>query len=273
MIATDRALADVTVNDGFDALVTKIAKEGQVPCASYKHSCLRRRVSVRLRATGALSFAHYGTLLDTQPGEWAHLMNALTINVTGFFRDVTVFDALRETVLPALASEHRGVVRAWSAGCASGEEPWTLAMLLADVVELAKLDVIATDIDVASLQRARKGEYPLTVTHDIPERLRSAWWTGTDPMQVRPTLQRCVSFRTHNMLVDDAPGDSLDLITCRNVIIYFARHAQEALFLRFADALRIGGVLVLGKVEMLTGPARSRFAVVDARERIYRRIA
>ena len=75
------------------------------------------------------------------------------------------------------------------------------------------------------------------------------------------------------MLVDDAPGESLDLITCRNVIIYFARHAQETLFRRFADALRIGGVLVLGKVEMLTGPARSRFAVVDARERIYRRIA
>ncbi len=260
-------------DDGFDALIEKIARVGGVPCADYKASCLRRRVGVRMRATGTMTCARYSAFLDTVPAEWPALMNALTINVTGFFRDALVFESLARNVIAPMAHRAHAPLTAWSAGCASGEEAWTMAMLLAESVGSARTRVIATDIDIASLDRASGGSYPGDLAREIPATLRERWWNGSDPVCAATALRACVHFVQHNMLTELPPATNLDVITCRNVIIYFSRAAQEALFTKFADALRIGGVLVLGKVEMLAGPARARFAAVDVRERIYRRIA
>lgn len=260
-------------DDGFDALIEKIARVGGVPCADYKPSCLRRRVSVRLRATGTLTFGCYSAFLDAVPSEWPALLNALTINVTGFFRDAAVFESLACNVLAPMALQGQAPLTAWSAGCASGEEAWSLAMLLADTVGAARARVVATDIDIASLDRANAGVYPGELARQIPVALRECWWDGVGPVSAGTSLRGCVRFVQHNMLTETAPAHDLDLITCRNVIIYFSRAAQETLFTKFADALRLGGVLVLGKVEMLSGPARSRFEAVDVRERIYRRVA
>lgn len=276
MIAANDSSGALSVSandDGLDALITKISEERGVPCLGYKPSCLRRRVSVRVRATGAGSFAGYAALLDREPDEWLRLLDALTVNVTGFFRDDAVYRRLRADVLPALAAAHTGVLRAWSAGCASGEEAWTVAMLLADTVGLGRTSVLATDIDAASLARAAAAVYPEVLTRDIPDALRHTWWQGTESLRVTASLQAQVQFRAHNLLCETPPNDALHLITCRNVIIYFSRPAQEQLFTQFADALVPGGVLVLGKVEMLSGPARRRFEAIDVRERIYRRVA
>lgn len=259
-------------DDGFDALIEKIARVGGIPCADYKPSCLRRRVGVRMRATGTMTCARYSAFLDAVPAEWPALMNALTINVTGFFRDAPVFESLVRNVIAPMA-HGQAPVAAWSAGCASGEEAWTLAMLIAESVGTSRTRVIATDIDIASLHRANGAVYPGELAREIPALLCERWWDGVDPVAVGPSLRACVRFVQHNMLTETPPAHDLDVITCRNVIIYFSRDAQEALFMKFAEALRLGGVLVLGKVEMLSGPARTRFAAVDVRERIYRRVA
>ncbi len=267
----ERSVANL--DDGLDRLLAKIASEHGVPCLGYKPSCLRRRVSVRLRATGTQNFAAYAALLDAQPEEWPRLLDALTINVTGFFRDHSVYRVLREQVIPSLMGAHPNTLRAWSAGCASGEEAWSIAMLLAECAGVTRTQVLATDIDTQSLARATAGAYPAIIAREMPEELQRQWWSGHEPVVVSDALRRCVTFGRFNLLTDQAPPSAYDLITCRNVLIYFARDAQESLFMRFADALRIGGVLVLGKVEILSGPARARFAAIDARERIYRRVA
>jgi two-component system CheB/CheR fusion protein len=267
----ERSVRDL--DDGLDRLLAKIASEHGVPCLGYKPSCLRRRVSVRLRATGTETFAAYAALLDAQPEEWSRLLDALTINVTGFFRDHSVYRVLREQVIPSLAEAQSGFVRGWSAGCASGEEAWSVAMLLAERAGVERTRVLATDIDTQCLARATAGAYPSIIAREMPEELQRQWWSGYEPVVVSDALRRCVSFERFNLLTDQAPPSAYDVITCRNVLIYFARDAQEALFMRFADALRMGGVLVLGKVEILSGPARARFVPIDARERIYRRVA
>ncbi len=276
MIAADEpfdAMATGIGDDGLAALLTKITHERGVPCVGYKPSCLRRRVSVRVRATGSGNFHDYSALLDREPAEWLRLLDALTVNVTGFFRDEGVYKALRSDVIPGLVATHAGMLHAWSAGCASGEEAWTLAMLLAEAAGLERTSVLATDIDVASLARATHAVYPEVLTRDIPDGLRHTWWQGTESLRVCESLRACVAFRAHNLLCDAPPREGLHLITCRNVIIYFSRPAQEQLFTLFANALVPGGVLVLGKVEMLSGPARARFEAIDVRERIYRRVS
>jgi chemotaxis methyl-accepting protein methylase len=146
-------------------------------------------------------------------------------------------------------------------------------MLIAERAGIERTQVLATDIDAQSLARATAGAYPAIIAREMPEALQRQWWSGHEPVVVSDALRRCVAFERFNLLTDQAPPSAYDLITCRNVLIYFARDAQELLFMRFADSLRIGGVLVLGKVEMLSGPARARFVAVDARERIYRRVA
>lgn len=276
MIAADEprdASPALPGDDGLGALLTKITEERGVPCVGYKPSCLRRRVSVRVRATGAGSFVGYAALLDREPAEWLRLLDALTVNVTGFFRDQEVYKRLRADVIPALAAAHSGALQAWSAGCASGEEAWTVAMLLADTAGVERTAVLATDIDVASLARATAAVYPEVLTREIPDALRHAWWEGIESVRAVDALRARVEFRAHNLFSDSPPRTGLHLITCRNVIIYFSRPAQEQLFTRFADALVPGGVLVLGKVEMLSGPARARFEAIDVRERIYRLVA
>ncbi len=260
------------VDDGFSSLVAKLTTEGRIPCDGYKHSCLRRRVNVRLRATGAESFLRYADLLDQTPDEWAQLRDALTVNVTSFFRDRVVYETLRDRVFSQFARSGRPV-HAWSAGCASGEEAWTLAMLLADSCGLEGTHLLATDIDRRCLDRARAATYQSALVQDVPAQLRDAFLVGDEPVTVRADLRARVRIERHDMLAESPPAEELDLISCRNVIIYFVRDAQELLFERFANALRIGGVLVLGKVEMLSGPARARFKAVNARERIYERVA
>lgn len=264
---------DLRVEDGLGRLLDKLARDGDVCCAGYKPSCLRRRIGVRVRATGAGDFGRYAHVLDAHPAEWTALRDTLTVNVTGFFRDAAVFAQLREQVLPALARQVEGPVRAWSAGCASGEEPWALAMLLAECAGVERTAVLATDVDERSLARARAAVYAAHAVSPVPASLRARWFAGVDPVHVVPALRGLVTVQRHDLLRDAVPATGLHLVTCRNVVIYFTRQAQEALYARFADALAPGGVLVLGKSELLTGPARRSFVPIDARERIYRRVA
>lgn len=256
-----------------EALLAKITRERGVPCAGYKQTCLRRRLQVRLRATGSAAFAQYSTLLDESPQEWMRLLDALTINVTQFFRDAPVFERLHHDVLGSLPRATSGRVPVWSAACSSGEEAWTLAMLLAESHGLDGVELLGTDVDATSLRTAASGAYSSAAVRAVPETFRTRWFGSGDLCEVRTALRSRVRFARHDLLAESTPGSAWSMISCRNVLIYFAKPAQEALFARFADALVLGGVLVLGKVETLSGAARGRFETIDARERIYRRIA
>jgi chemotaxis protein methyltransferase CheR len=267
---------------GYTALAARIAGEAGLDVGAYKDRCLRRRIAVRMRACGVHTYTDYLAVLDRQPGEFDRLLDALTINVTKFFRNPETWDRLAADLLPELIRSREGRVRAWSAGCASGEEPYTIVMLFALVLErlgraswIDRVRVDATDFDRASLETARAGRYPLKAFSEAPAEISRRFCTPVDAetVEVRPEFRALVDFRRHDLLRDPPVSPGYDLIFCRNVVIYFDRQTQEKLMTRFTDALAPDGVLVLGKVETIFGPARERLDLVDPRERIYRRVA
>jgi len=263
---------------GFDALAEKIARERGFGATNYRDGCLRRRIAVRMRARGVADYVAYSQLLDRDPAEWEPLLDALTINVTKLFRDRSAYEAVAKVVIPAVWAMPNPALRVWSAGCSSGEEPYSLAVLfhrhattLQQVDRLARLQIIASDIDRGSLERAKAATYPESAFGDTPDVLRQRYFTPSAPATVVNEARSLVAFERRDLLNETAPPGSFQLITCRNVVIYFDAAAQQALFQRFFDALQPGGFLVLGQVETLLGAARKLFEAVDHRHRIFRR--
>jgi len=263
---------------GFRALTARITLARGVCCEAYKEKCLRRRIAVRMRARGVHSFDEYGRLLEEDAREYELLLDALTINVTKFYRNPETWNALARPHLADLWRARQGRLRAWSAGCASGEEPYTLAVLFAEAARLAgpgevlvHARVDATDIDRQSLERTAAPEYPETAFTEMPPDLVRRYFSADVPRRPIPEIRRVVQVSAHDLTREPPPRPPYDLITCRNVVIYFDRTTQERLFDQFAEALTPAGFLVLGKVETLFGAARKRLELVDARERIYRR--
>jgi len=259
----------------FEALTDKISRERGVSCGSYKDKCLKRRIAVRMRARGVHTYEDYGAILDRDTHEYQELLDALTINVTKFFRNVETWRALAPW-LDKLWVARRGEVRVWSAGCASGEEPYTVAVALAEAARrlgqpqlLGRARVDATDIDRASLERTRAAQYPDAAFSETPPELVARYFSAA-PRQPAAELRRIVHVAKHDLTSQPPPAPPYDLVVCRNVVIYFDRAMQERLFTLFADALAPGGVLLLGKVETLFGPARERLVLEEPRERIYR---
>jgi chemotaxis protein methyltransferase CheR len=270
----------MTADDAAFALLTRqIARTSGFALEAYKDKCIRRRIAVRMRACGVHTYDDYRVLLDRSPGEYERLRDALTINVTRFYRNAETWNLLRREVLPALLEPRRAEVRAWSAGCASGEEPYTLAALAADHLDragrgdqLGRLTIDATDIDRASLDRARAACYRVEGLTEMPDDLVRAYFEAAGlERRVVDRVRRRVSVRPLDLNREPPLRTDYDLILCRNVVIYFDRPMQERLFQTFADSLVPGGYLVLGKVETLFGAARDRLILVDPRERVYRR--
>lgn len=263
----------------FEELTQKISRERGFACASYKEKCLRRRIAVRMRARSVHTYADYARVLDSDSAEYDRLLDALTINVTKLFRNWSMYEVLGELVVPALWSGGAGPIHIWSAGCSSGEEPYSLAVLFhrhaaahGPMSRLDRVDVLGTDIDRASLTAAEHGVFPESGFEETPADLRERYFSAQPPFTIAPTIKQHVRFQRCDLLDEFPPvPGGFQLITCRNVLIYFDRDTQERLLLRFHEVLAPGGFLVLGKVETLLGPVRSRFAAIDARERIFRR--
>lgn len=244
-------------------------------CEGYKERCLRRRLAVRMRARGVHRYGEYGALLQSDPQEYERLLAVLTINVSKFFRNYEVWRLLEAEVVPALFELDVPKVRIWSAGSASGEEAYTMAILLREYAErhrlvhrLRRFEIVGSDIDREVLERARRAEYPELAFGEIPSELRDRWFTGSHRNRLRDEIRVMVDFGVLDLLKDPLPGGQ-HLIFCRNVTIYFEREPQEELLVRLRGALAPGGYLVLGKVETLLGPLAREFRAISQRERIF----
>jgi chemotaxis methyl-accepting protein methylase len=266
-------------DEALERLKRKIERDRGFSCGFYKDKCLRRRIAVRMRARGTHSFDDYARLLDREPHEYDVLLDTLTINVTKFFRNMETWTAGEEQVVPALFAMKTREMRVWSAGSSSGEEAHTVSILLREWAErhgrtadLSRLQILGTDIDRKSLETARRGEWPELSLQETPEPIRKRWFSAGPPFRISPEAQRNVRFERRDLISEAAPQE-LNLIFCRNVVIYFDREIQERLFKGFYDALVPGGFLVLGKVETLIGPARTLFRSLNNRERIFQKPA
>jgi two-component system CheB/CheR fusion protein len=262
----------------FDDLLDMLKGARGFDFSGYKRASLIRRIRKRLHAVGVQSYADYMKVLEREPGEYDQLFDTVLINVTDFFRDGTPWDFLANDVLPKVlgAKEHDGTVRMWSAGCATGQEAYTLAMLVAERLGvdefLRRVKIYATDLDDEALRYARQGAYTPKEMENVPEDLRERYfdWQNGRFMFKKP-LRRCVIFG-RNDLVSDAPISKIDLLVCRNTLMYFDSQTQARIVNRLHFALRDGGYLFVGKAETLSTHANV-FEPVDLKRRIFAKVA
>ncbi len=254
-----------------------IEKRSGFSCNAYKERCLRRRLAVRMRARAVHRYADYAALLERDAEELERFLATVTINVSKFFRNIEVWDALQREVVPALFELGDPEVRIWSAACASGEEPYSVAIALLEYArehgleaQLRRFRILATDIDRDVLAAARRAEYGDLALEEMPSELRARWFESGPKHRLREEVKRLVRFEPLDLLNDPLPPRQ-HLILCRNVTIYFEREYQVDLLHRMHAALEPGGFLVLGKVETLMGPLARSFVSIVNRERIFRK--
>jgi chemotaxis protein methyltransferase CheR len=243
----------------------------------YKMNYIKRRIAVRMRATGALGYADYLQILQEDPQEPSSLLDKLTIHVTQFFRDPEVYQAIKKKVIPLIVEKKVKRLKVWCAGCSTGEEPYSLAILLnewKDSNPTIDFEIYATDIDLASIRTASKGEYPIESLQKLSRAQVSRWFQVQGLFaRVTPELKTPVSFRTHDLL-GQWPSElgEFNMILCRNMLIYLTTPQQQKIYEQFASSLMPEGVLVLGLTETLLGPARKFYHCIDIRHRIYQLI-
>ena len=242
----------------------------------YKRSSLARRIRKRMHEVGAADYVDYRDLLESSAEEFEYLFNTILISVTGFFRDAETWTHLQREVMPELLAENDGPreIRVWSAGCATGQEAYSLAIAFTEALgvdEAAKrVKIYGTDVDDEALREARVGVYASKNLDSMPPELRDKYFEQTgSQFAFRPDLRRRVIFGRHD-ITRDAPISRLDLLVCRNRLMYFNVETQAQVIDRFHFALREGGHLFLGKAEMLLGNGE-RFDVVSMRQRMFRR--
>ncbi|WP_285433840.1 CheR family methyltransferase [Pseudomonas sp. fls2-241-R2A-110] len=245
----------------------------------YKRATVLRRIERRMQVTAQPDLAAYYRYLQNNPEETKALLGDMLIGVTNFFRDREAFEALERDVLPQLVSAavsahpEKEEIRVWSAGCSTGEEAYSLAMLLSDQLQLdsskARLQLFATDIDERAISIGRAGLYPQAIVTDVPPtRLRHYFVKEDDHYRIRKELREKVLFAKHSLL-SDPPFSQIDLIVCRNLLIYLDREVQREILQMFHFALRPGGFLFLGSSESADA-CHELFAPVDKRNRIFR---
>lgn len=237
----------------------------------FKKPLLNRRISARMRSVGVRDGSEYAQLLATNENEPTFLFKSFSINVTEFYRDSFVWGCISSKTLPEIAKKSTPV-KVWSAGCASGEEPYGLAIMLSEAFgNKVKFNVIATDISAEAISRAKKGQYTSMNIKNLAPNLVSKYLTNTDKNTyvVNDSIKSLVAFEQGDIL--SYPVDKLDLITCRNVLIYYDKPAQELVFKKFHKSLLSDGYMVIGQDETMMGVEASKlFMTLFARERIYK---
>ncbi|KKC24802.1 CheR family methyltransferase [Sphingomonas sp. SRS2] len=262
----------------FESLLRYIQESRGLDFRGYKRTSLRRRIALRMEAVSVEDFASYRAHLEAQPGEFEDLLNTVLINVTSFFRDQDAWDVLRTQVIPQMLAdpEDDRAIRVWSVGCASGEEPYSIAMLLAEALGTPefcrRVKIYATDLDEEALKVARLATYAPRDVDGVPPELLAKYFERTNNHYMfERELRKCVIFGRHNV-VHDAPISRIDLLICRNLLIYLEAETQSLVLPRLHYALNAGGHLFLGKAE--TQLARSAlFRPVEMKHRIFAKVA
>jgi two-component system CheB/CheR fusion protein len=260
----------------FETLLEFLKESRGFDFTGYKRSSIWRRVTRRMQQVGTTSFNDYLDVLQVDQDEFTHLFNTVLINVTGFLRDPEAWQELREDIVPQLLGpKSRGEpIRVWSAGCASGEEAYGLAMVFAEALGVdefrRRVKVYATDVDEDALATARQASYGDRELQALPDEWRDRYFErNAGRYTFRSDLRRSVIFG-RNDLVQDAPIGRLDLLVCRNTLMYLNAETQAQVLRRFHFALNSSGVLFLGKAEMLLSHGRL-FLPIDLKRRFFRR--
>lgn len=258
-------------------ILDKVHAERGLNFSQYRMKLLSRRVMARVRLTKRDDFEQYYAHLNRSPEEMDYLLDALTINVTEFFRDEFVFDVIEKKVIPELFNKKRDTVRIWSCACSSGEEPYSILIAIAEFLGLKlpeyKLRIVATDIDEKTLMHAIQGVYDKTQFQKLPPHKlmlldKYFYKMETGKYWIREEWAGYIEFKYHDM-VADPPLERMDMVLCRNVLMYFNRELQSQVIGRLYNALNHGGFLILGNVESVPNDLKDKFYEYDRKARIY----
>jgi len=250
-----------------------------IDLSRYRATTLNRRVLHRMAMTGSGDIEKYLGRLTAEPDEMEKLMDIVTIHVTEFFRDRDVFKLLERGYVPALVDEKtgagHGVFRAWSAGCSTGEEAYSMAVIIdraaGNVSPNTHIEVFGTDVSEDSCRTARKGVYCEDKIEALPADIRDDYFEKEGrSWKVTSRLRSLVKFTSHDLFTA-SPYSQLDLIMCRNVMIHFEHEVRDEVITNFHESLQDRGLLVLGKSEALAGPLEDLFELVEPRCKIYRK--
>jgi two-component system, chemotaxis family, CheB/CheR fusion protein len=261
----------------FEALVEFVRNHRGFDFTGYKRASLQRRFERRMQAVHAQGYDAYRRYLEEHPDEYAELFDTILINVTAFFRDAPMWEYLAAEILPRLVetSEDTRAIRVWSAGCSTGEEPYTIAVLLAEALDPSdfrtRVKIYATDADEDALTVGRHASYPEASLAEVPDELREKYFERLDGRYtLRPDIRRAVIFGRHD-LIQDPPISRVDLLTARNTLMYFEPEAQAKVLANFHFGLRDSGYLFLGKSEVLM-TRTNLFVPFDLKHRVFARL-
>ncbi|MHA2246704.1 MAG: CheR family methyltransferase [Candidatus Hodarchaeales archaeon] len=242
---------------------------------AYKKNYFLRRLQIRMRKVETQSYREYRKYLEMNPKELSLLVDCLSVNVTRFFRDKELFIKLEHDILPNLLVDRSKMVQIWSAGCAVGPEPYSIAIMIMKLSRnflFNNVNILATDISQEFLNQAKTGCYTRDYLSEMDPSLIQKYFTSVNQelFEFSSQIRSIVEFKKHDLRTRP-PAHGFDLIMCRNVLIYFSKPQSVSLFQRFHSVLNSHGYLVLGKCELLPPSVREKFEIIDAHNRIYQR--
>ncbi len=274
MTLLDGSSPSESLDPEFEALLDYLRHSRGFDFTGYKRASLTRRVDKAMQAVGVTTYSDYRDYLEVHPHEFERLFNAVLINVTAFFRDPPFWEYLSEEIVTRIlaSKSNEEPIRLWSAGCASGQEPYSLAIAFAEKLGLdrfrERVKIYATDIDEEALAQARAASYAPREMHGIPPPLLEKYFEMEAGRYVfRKDLRRALIFGRHDLL-QDAPISRVDLLSCRNTVMYFNAEVQARILTRFHFAVNNGGFLLLGKAEMLFSQG-NLFLPLDLKRRVF----
>ncbi len=239
-----------------------IKRKTGIDLSLYKEAQMKRRLTSLYEKKGFRNFVEFLYALEKDRDLMNEFLDRMTINVSEFYRNGKRWEVLQNKIFPMLLNHNRRL-KIWSAACSTGEEPYTISMVLSNYLPLSQINIFATDIDENVIQKAKLGLYPERSLAEVPPIMKSKYFINEEPFyKIKDDIKRTVTYKKHNLLKDPYESN-YDLIVCRNVMIYFTEEAKDQIYHQFSKSLRSGGILFVGSTEQIFNPSRFDFEVED----------
>jgi chemotaxis protein methyltransferase CheR len=246
----------------YEQFVSQINLKIGINLALYKETQMKRRLTSLYEKRGYTSFKEYFQAINSDRELLYEFLDRMTINVSEFYRNYKRWEVLEKDILPKIL-QRANAPKIWSAACSTGEEPYTMVMILSKYLPLNKIQILATDIDEKAIARAKLGLYPERSLNELPHDMKRKYFTKEGSQyQLSDEIKKAVTFKKHNLLADSF-GGPFDLIICRNVLIYFTEEAKDILYHKFSNALNSSGILFVGSTEQIFNVGKYGFEVED----------
>ncbi|MCM3022922.1 CheR family methyltransferase [Heyndrickxia ginsengihumi] len=251
-------------SSGYLQFISYIKKKTGIDLSLYKEAQMKRRLTTLYEKKGFTSFRDFANGIDRSSELLNEFLDRMTINVSEFYRNKSRWDVLEQKVLPRLLKEHGQQLKIWSAASSTGEEPYTIAMIMSKFIPLDRISILATDIDENVIEKAKIGIYSERSINEVPADMKKKYFIKEGAgayYRISNEIKKTVTFKRHNLLADPYP--SAHLIVCRNVLIYFTEEAKEKIYRNFSQALKPNGTLFVGSTEQIFNPAEYGFEIED----------